>query len=94
MDAMRQNMTWDGWFHAATWIVTLVGAVQAPAASTRSTEIVGASPLATDAPGAATVGIVVSLPSALAPGLSWPVVPIVLCPVSAIHPLMVTRWPR
>jgi uncharacterized membrane protein len=25
MDAMRQNMTWDGWFHAVTWGVTLVG---------------------------------------------------------------------
>jgi uncharacterized membrane protein len=25
MDAMRQNMTWDGLFHAATWAITLVG---------------------------------------------------------------------
>jgi uncharacterized membrane protein len=25
MDAMRVNMTWDGLFHALTWIVTLVG---------------------------------------------------------------------
>jgi uncharacterized membrane protein len=25
MAAMRQNMAWDGWFHAATWAITLVG---------------------------------------------------------------------
>lgn len=25
MDAMRQNMLWDGLFHAATWILTLIG---------------------------------------------------------------------
>lgn len=25
MDAMRLNMRWDGWFHAATWIITLGG---------------------------------------------------------------------
>ncbi len=25
MEAMRQNMMWDGLFHAATWIITLVG---------------------------------------------------------------------
>jgi uncharacterized membrane protein len=25
MAAMRQNMTWDGWFHAAAWIATVVG---------------------------------------------------------------------
>src|SRR5687768_525364 len=25
MDAMRQNMTWDGLFHAVTWTVTLFG---------------------------------------------------------------------
>lgn len=25
MEAMRQNMTWDGWFHAATLLLTLVG---------------------------------------------------------------------
>src|SRR5688572_16028096 len=25
MDTMRQNMTWDGLFHAATWTITLVG---------------------------------------------------------------------
>jgi len=25
MEAMRQNMTWDGLFHAATWLITLVG---------------------------------------------------------------------
>ncbi|HEX2080422.1 MAG TPA: DUF2243 domain-containing protein [Longimicrobium sp.] len=25
MDAMRQNMVWDGLFHAATWWVTLAG---------------------------------------------------------------------
>lgn len=25
MEAMSQNMVWDGWFHAATWIITLVG---------------------------------------------------------------------
>src|SRR5215218_1085737 len=25
MDAMRRNMVWDGWFHAATWIVTVTG---------------------------------------------------------------------
>ena len=25
MDTMRVNMTWDGLFHALTWIVTLVG---------------------------------------------------------------------
>jgi uncharacterized membrane protein len=27
MDAMSQNMRWDGWFHAATWILTLLGVV-------------------------------------------------------------------
>lgn len=25
MDAMKQNMTWDGWFHAATLALTVVG---------------------------------------------------------------------
>jgi uncharacterized membrane protein len=25
MDAMSQNMVWDGLFHAATWIVTVIG---------------------------------------------------------------------
>jgi uncharacterized membrane protein len=25
MEAMRTNMTWDGLFHAATWLVTLAG---------------------------------------------------------------------
>jgi uncharacterized membrane protein len=25
MDAMRQNMVWDGLFHAATWIITIIG---------------------------------------------------------------------
>jgi uncharacterized membrane protein len=25
MEAMRQNMTWDGWFHAATLALTLAG---------------------------------------------------------------------
>jgi uncharacterized membrane protein len=25
MDAMRQNMAWDGWFHAATLVLTTVG---------------------------------------------------------------------
>jgi uncharacterized membrane protein len=25
MDSMRVNMTWDGLFHAVTWVVTLVG---------------------------------------------------------------------
>ncbi|HYW07995.1 MAG TPA: DUF2243 domain-containing protein [Longimicrobium sp.] len=25
MEAMKRNMTWDGLFHAATWIVTLAG---------------------------------------------------------------------
>jgi uncharacterized membrane protein len=25
MEAMRQNMTWDGWFHAATLTLTLAG---------------------------------------------------------------------
>ena len=25
MDAMRQNMTWDGWFHAATLLLTVIG---------------------------------------------------------------------
>jgi uncharacterized membrane protein len=27
MDAMRQNMLWDGWFHAATLAITLAGVV-------------------------------------------------------------------
>lgn len=26
MDAMRVNMAWDGYFHAAVWLVTLLGA--------------------------------------------------------------------
>ena len=25
MMRMKQNMVWDGWFHAASWIVTFVG---------------------------------------------------------------------
>jgi uncharacterized membrane protein len=25
MEAMRLNMMWDGWFHAATWLITLIG---------------------------------------------------------------------
>jgi uncharacterized membrane protein len=25
MDAMSRNMTWDGLFHVATWIITLIG---------------------------------------------------------------------
>ena len=25
MEAMRQNMVWDGWFHAAVWLLTLTG---------------------------------------------------------------------
>jgi uncharacterized membrane protein len=25
MDAMRRNMTWDGQFHAATWLLTFIG---------------------------------------------------------------------
>jgi uncharacterized membrane protein len=25
MQAMQQNMAWDGWFHAAVWVMTLVG---------------------------------------------------------------------
>ena len=25
MDAMRQNMVWDGLFHAAVWVTTLIG---------------------------------------------------------------------
>jgi uncharacterized membrane protein len=25
MEAMKRNMTWDGWFHAATWTITLAG---------------------------------------------------------------------
>jgi uncharacterized membrane protein len=28
MDAMRVNMTWDGLFHALTWVITLVGVLQ------------------------------------------------------------------
>lgn len=27
VDAMQQNMRWDGWFHAATWLITLAGVV-------------------------------------------------------------------
>jgi uncharacterized membrane protein len=27
MDAMRQNMRWDGEFHLATWVLTLIGIV-------------------------------------------------------------------
>src|SRR5690606_21312861 len=25
MQAMKQNMAWDGWFHLAVWIITLAG---------------------------------------------------------------------
>jgi Predicted membrane protein (DUF2243) len=28
MAAMRVNMTWDGLFHALTWVITLVGILQ------------------------------------------------------------------
>jgi uncharacterized membrane protein len=28
MDTMRVNMTWDGLFHALTWVITLVGILQ------------------------------------------------------------------
>ncbi len=27
MAAMKLNMTWDGWFHAVTWLITLAGVV-------------------------------------------------------------------
>jgi uncharacterized membrane protein len=27
MDAMKLNMRWDGLFHAATWVITLIGVV-------------------------------------------------------------------
>jgi len=27
-DAMRANMTWDGLFHALTWVITLVGVLR------------------------------------------------------------------
>lgn len=27
MDAMMQNMRWDGYFHAATWVITILGIV-------------------------------------------------------------------
>lgn len=35
MDAMRQNMTWDGLFHAATWLITLMGVFMLRAESLR-----------------------------------------------------------
>jgi uncharacterized membrane protein len=25
MDTMRLNMTWDGLFHALTWVITMIG---------------------------------------------------------------------
>jgi uncharacterized membrane protein len=25
MMGMKQNMSWDGWFHAATWVITVAG---------------------------------------------------------------------
>jgi uncharacterized membrane protein len=28
MDAMMQNMRWDGWFHAATLVLTIVGVLE------------------------------------------------------------------
>ena len=28
MDSMRVNMAWDGFFHALTWLITLVGILQ------------------------------------------------------------------
>jgi uncharacterized membrane protein len=38
MDTMRLNMTWDGLFHALTWLVTLVGILQLrSAAAARAT---------------------------------------------------------
>jgi uncharacterized membrane protein len=38
MDTMRLNMTWDGLFHASTWLVTLVGILRLrSAAAARAT---------------------------------------------------------
>jgi uncharacterized membrane protein len=38
MDTMRLNMTWDGLFHALTWLVTLIGILQLrSAAAARAT---------------------------------------------------------
>jgi uncharacterized membrane protein len=34
MDTMRVNMTWDGLFHALTWLVTLVGILRLRSAAT------------------------------------------------------------
>ena len=33
MAAMRDNMRWDGYFHAAVWVITLVGAYSLLAAA-------------------------------------------------------------
>jgi uncharacterized membrane protein len=37
MDAMSQNMAWDGLFHAATWIITVIGVYMLRTASDRET---------------------------------------------------------
>jgi uncharacterized membrane protein len=34
MDTMRVNMTWDGLFHALTWLITLVGILRLWSAAT------------------------------------------------------------
>ena len=47
MDAMRVNMTWDGLFHAVTWLITVVGlillhsAAKRPAMLSSTTSFIG-----------------------------------------------------
>jgi uncharacterized membrane protein len=39
MEAMRRNMTWDGLFHAATWIITLIGVFMLRAENRRGSPV-------------------------------------------------------
>jgi uncharacterized membrane protein len=42
MDALEQNMVWDGYFHAATWLITLAGVLMLRSDARRGLGIPGA----------------------------------------------------
>jgi uncharacterized membrane protein len=44
MEAMKQNMTWDGLFHAATWLLTLAGVYLLHGAVQRGERLPGRRP--------------------------------------------------
>jgi uncharacterized membrane protein len=46
LEAMKQNMVWDGYFHAGTWLITLAGIVLLWRDSLRGRVVPGARALA------------------------------------------------